>query len=920
MPILALALASFVFAISSSFVRALLVGLLFYFAMRFHRRIAALENEISILRGKKDPSVPTSIETVDMTEKAQVANEKPSPQSAQPIISASSNLPEAAPLKLSEESFESSSADRDEEKIGSSWMATFLQGNPIARIGAVIFFFGVIFALKFAADVGLFPIEFRLILAAGVSMAFLGIGFTLRNSKRQFALILQGVGVGVLYITTFIAYKFYYFIPTPLAFPLLVAITALSGVLSVLQNAKSLAFLAIVGGFLAPLLSSEKEGSHIALFSYMALLNVAIFAICWLRAWRSLNYVGYIFTFLIGVGWAYGHYTEDLYLSIQLFLLFFTLLFTTLNVLYTVKQKEGVHGSVDSLMTFGVPLLSSILQWNLVYPYEYGIALSLAGYGAFHVLLARALVAKYGKEFKFMVESLAMIGLTLLSLAIPFIFSGTISSAIWALEAAALVWSGIRQERLRVRIFGLLLLPLALMLFLAEVERIQFYNIYLGKQEIAFLNWRFFGIIFLTVGHLLSGIVLLRDEKTVTTLEKRIASSIVIISCAIWFIGGVYEIARHLEGWLKSLNSLEVSPILLHGKTFEISAYSLFMIFSVFAFWQIFRWSYLFRFCGIRRLLTPIHCVLFIWFLATKNFNFVPHSTHLLSLIGLISWSCFFLLNYRMLYVDEKGVSKTSSRIDHALTLWLLVAVITWEVSWLASYYKLSEAWQVSAFILIPTLFAFMVYRAVFLARHWPFIRNAREYSASLGALLCWSFILSFLSDLIFNGAADPILYVPFLNPLDLAQGGTLVVVLLWMRQHDKFKRKEFASQKSLFAVIGLWLFIWATATLLRILSNYFYIRWDFVVLFKSNLVQASLSIFWTLLALTLMLIAHNRNFRRLWQIGAFLITLVVAKLFLIDLSNQETFARIAAFLGVGLLMLGIGYLAPIPPVDNQKE
>ena len=40
----------------------------------------------------------------------------------------------------------------------------------------------------------------------------------------------------------------------------------------------------------------------------------------------------------------------------------------------------------------------------------------------------------------------------------------------------------------------------------------------------------------------------------------------------------------------------------------------------------------------------------------------------------------------------------------------------------------------------------------------------------------------------------------------------------------------------------------------------------------------------------------------------------VVAKLFLIDLSNIGGIERIVSFIGVGILMLVIGYVAPLPP------
>ncbi len=41
---------------------------------------------------------------------------------------------------------------------------------------------------------------------------------------------------------------------------------------------------------------------------------------------------------------------------------------------------------------------------------------------------------------------------------------------------------------------------------------------------------------------------------------------------------------------------------------------------------------------------------------------------------------------------------------------------------------------------------------------------------------------------------------------------------------------------------------------------------------------------------------------------------LVVVKLFLVDLGNTETVARIVSFIGVGALLLVVGYFAPAPP------
>jgi len=51
----------------------------------------------------------------------------------------------------------------------------------------------------------------------------------------------------------------------------------------------------------------------------------------------------------------------------------------------------------------------------------------------------------------------------------------------------------------------------------------------------------------------------------------------------------------------------------------------------------------------------------------------------------------------------------------------------------------------------------------------------------------------------------------------------------------------------------------------------------------------------------------------------AALLGVVIAKLFLVDLSHIGTIERIISFVGVGLLMLIIGYFSPLPPVARQE-
>ncbi len=78
----------------------------------------------------------------------------------------------------------------------------------------------------------------------------------------------------------------------------------------------------------------------------------------------------------------------------------------------------------------------------------------------------------------------------------------------------------------------------------------------------------------------------------------------------------------------------------------------------------------------------------------------------------------------------------------------------------------------------------------------------------------------------------------------------------------------------------------------------------------------------WSLIGVALMVTGHRRARRALWGVGAALLGLVVAKLFLVELADRGTLSRIVSFIVVGGLMLAVGYFAPIPPrrADPESE
>jgi uncharacterized membrane protein len=118
--------------------------------------------------------------------------------------------------------------------------------------------------------------------------------------------------------------------------------------------------------------------------------------------------------------------------------------------------------------------------------------------------------------------------------------------------------------------------------------------------------------------------------------------------------------------------------------------------------------------------------------------------------------------------------------------------------------------------------------------------------------------------------------------------------------------------------VAGFSAYAWFNLMLLRTAANYLGIDYRIDALMASQFVQSMLSLTWCLTALVLMRRARAQREGdgarpRLWMTGAALLGIVVAKLFIADLANVGSMARIVSFVGVGLLMVIIGYLAPYP-------
>ena len=788
-----------------------------------------------------------------------------------------------------------------------------LGGNTVARLGAVVLFIGLAFLARLAAERGLMPPELRLAGIGATAIGLLIFGFRLRERRTGYALTLQGAGVAILYLTLFAAFRLYSLMPPVLAFTLMVAVCALSAVLAVLQDARILAVMGAAGGFLSPILISTGQSDHVALFTYYTVLNLGILGVAWKKDWRLLNLVGFVFTFGIATTWGVLRFRPAHYASAQPFLIVFVLLYVAIAVLFAWRRAPRLRDYVDGSLVFGVPLIGFGLQAGLVRHLSFGLAWSAVATAAFYLLLAGLLARRRLEQLRLLVESFLALGVIFASLAIPFALEARWTAAAWAVEGAAVIWVGLRQDRRLARAFGLLLQVGGLLAFTDHLTA-------RTAHQWPLLNADFVGAALLAGAAIFSSrrfdLHYRRRPHAPARYEKFERASIVplfVYGFAGWMGAIALELSRRAvspEGELAFVLAPEDRPL----------AWMLgFVVSAAIAAWQ-----------GLKRdwavAAWPGYATLPVLLLGAL-FG-MTRFDHLFAHGGVWIWPLAIAVHLWTLYrIDGRAPARWFVAV-HAGGIVLLVLL-----SWSAVDVAIDRArlwrtsWGPAGTLLVLTGVLFAVGRAAFstAARNrWPMERFARAYGwyglIPVAALTAGGAVVMTLTQ---SGDASPLPHLPLVNPTDLAF--LLAIAALW-----QWRRHACASgwplpaglrdRRSGLSLVGGALFVWLNTVWVRAVHHTFEVPWRWDALFDSFIVQAGYALLWMITATGMMVFASRRGARLPWLAGAALVGVTVVKLVLIDLSNAGGLERIIAFIGVGALMLLVGYLAPLPPKHLSTE
>jgi len=351
-----------------------------------------------------------------------------------------------------------------EARIGSHWLN---------RIGIAALLIGISYFLKFAFDNNWIGPAGRVTigLLAGIAVIVWSERFRAKGYKA-FSYSLKAVGIGALYLSVWAAFQVYSLIPSGVAFVMMLAVTAATAFMAWTQDAPLLAAFALTGGFTAPVLLSTGQNREVALFAYVALLDLGALFLVIFKPWRRLLVMSYLGTLLLYVGWYSSFYTRS---QLSPTLSFSTLFFAIFAVAPLVTlQPEGeapLFASIPAILAFVnavVYFLQAYAMFEEVDKTDMAwFALALA---AVYIFLSRQVQSR--KITPAATQTLHLLHLAValgfITAAIPIRLDAHWITIGWFVETGVLLWVAdrIKSELLNVFALAALALGVARLLFL----------------------------------------------------------------------------------------------------------------------------------------------------------------------------------------------------------------------------------------------------------------------------------------------------------------------------------------------------------------------------------------------------------------------------------------------------------------------
>jgi uncharacterized membrane protein len=354
-----------------------------------------------------------------------------------------------------------------EKKIGQYWLN---------RIGIVAMLIGVSYFVKYAFDNNWIGPGGRI--AIGL---LVGIGVVLWSERFRnrgyaaFSYSLKAVGIGTLYLSLWGAFQIYHLIPAAAAFLAMATVTAATIALALSQDAELLASFALVGGFSSPVLLSTGQNHEAVLFSYVALLDLAILTTAIYKPWRRLLWGSFAGTIVLYLGWYSEYYSGDQRALTVMFAALFAAIFAAIPLAASGARSTRFSGHSTTLTL--LPLFNAAAFFLALYAmYEadkttltwYALALAAVYLGLGSVVKNRSSI----EDANFINLLHVAIAVAFITIAIPLKLDAQWITIGWLVESGMLLWLSVTSRADFLRYFAAfaLTLGIARLLFFDQIR------------------------------------------------------------------------------------------------------------------------------------------------------------------------------------------------------------------------------------------------------------------------------------------------------------------------------------------------------------------------------------------------------------------------------------------------------------------
>ena len=290
----------------------------------------------------------------------------------------------------------------------------------------------------------------------GIGMCLAGLRYQ-QQGWRVFSQILTAGGIIILYLSTYAAFGYYRLIGQRSAFAYLVILIAETALLARTYNAPAIAIMALIGGFLNPLLLHSDRDQYRPFFAYLVVLDVGSLAL--LKHWRGLSSVAYFGTQILFWLWYSENYHHQKRTAVLVFQTAVFLIFLLAHLGRDLIRREPATNE-DAMLLVVNPFVFFATAYHLLNPTHhdwmgaFAIGMALLYASAAKILLNRSSTNR--REILLLIA----IALTFVTIAIPIQLESNWITLAWSVEGLAILWAALQIDSVRLRaqafvLFGL---------------------------------------------------------------------------------------------------------------------------------------------------------------------------------------------------------------------------------------------------------------------------------------------------------------------------------------------------------------------------------------------------------------------------------------------------------------------------------